>query len=133
MQLRWNGVNGVVLGPEPTPLIHGDKIEIGGVELLFGDDRSAGSTQYLGAPRAAARAAAPALEKATAATGGRLVSLVDGREYSISASGVTMAQCLGRGPLPMRELLASPQMHADRCASGACATNDSKTAGAAPY
>ena len=48
-------VNGVVLGPEPTPLIHGDKIEIGGVELLFGDDRSAGSTQYLGGPRVPAR------------------------------------------------------------------------------
>jgi pSer/pThr/pTyr-binding forkhead associated (FHA) protein len=85
-------VNGVVLGPEPTPLIHGDKIEIGGVELLFGDDRSAGSTQYLGGPRVPARGVAPPLEKATAATGGRLVSLVDGREYSISASGVTIGR-----------------------------------------
>ena len=85
-------VNGVLLGPEPTPLIHGDKIEIGGVELLFGDDRSAGSTQYLGAPRPSARGAGPPLEKATAATGGRLVSLVDGREYSISASGVTIGR-----------------------------------------
>jgi len=50
-----------------------------------------------------------------------------------TSSGVTMAQCLGRGPLPMRELLASPQMHADRCASGACATNDAKGGGATVY
>jgi deoxyribose-phosphate aldolase len=50
-----------------------------------------------------------------------------------TSSGVAMAQCLGRGPLPMRELLASPQMHADRCASGACATNDAKGGGASVY
>ncbi len=85
-------VNGVLLGPEPTPLIHGDKIEIGGVELLFGDDRSAGSTQYLGAPRAAPKVSAPAIERATATTGGRLVSLVDGREYTIPAAGVTIGR-----------------------------------------
>ena len=85
-------VNGVVLGPEPTPLIHGDKIEIGGVELLFGDDRSAGSTQYLGGPRSATKAPALPSERATAATGGRLVSLVDGREYSIPSAGVTIGR-----------------------------------------
>ena len=36
-------VNGVQLGAEPTPLIHGDKIELGGHELLYGDDRKGGS------------------------------------------------------------------------------------------
>jgi pSer/pThr/pTyr-binding forkhead associated (FHA) protein len=85
-------VNGVILGPEPTPLIHGDKIEIGGVELLFGDDRAAGSTQYLGGPRGIAKPVGPPPEKATAATGGRLVSLVDGREYTIPAGGVTIGR-----------------------------------------
>jgi len=85
-------VNGVLLGPEPTPLIHGDKIEIGGVELLFGDDRSAGSTQYLGMPRGTTRTSAPAMERPTATTGGRLVSLVDGREYAISSAGVTIGR-----------------------------------------
>lgn len=84
-------VNGVLLGIEPTPLIHGDKIEIGGVELLYGDDRAAGSTQYLGSPRAGAAAAPPA-ERATATTGGRLVSLVDGREYAITEGGVTIGR-----------------------------------------
>lgn len=50
-----------------------------------------------------------------------------------TSSGVAMAQCLGRGPLPMRELLASPQVHADRCASGACTSADAKSTGASPY
>ena len=50
-----------------------------------------------------------------------------------TSSGVAMAQCLGRGPLPMRELLASPHAHGDRCASGACATADGKGSGASPY
>jgi len=50
-----------------------------------------------------------------------------------TSSGVTMAQCLGRGPLPMRELLASPHAHESRCASGACATSDAKGAGAFVY
>lgn len=85
-------VNGVLLGIEPTPLIHGDKIEIGGVELLYGDDRAAGSTQYLGSTRAGAGAATPAPDRATAATGGRLVSLVDGREYPVAEGGVTIGR-----------------------------------------
>ena len=86
-------VNGVQLGIEPTPLIHGDKIEIGGVELLFGDDRAAGSTQYLGSARSGAgQSAGPAPDRATASTGGRLVSLVDGREYPIAEGGVTIGR-----------------------------------------
>ena len=39
-----------------------------------------------------------------------------------TSSGVAMAQCLGRGPVPMRELLASPELHTPRCATGACGT-----------
>ncbi len=40
-------INGVPLGPQPTPLLHGDKIEIADQELLFVDDRRAGSTQFV--------------------------------------------------------------------------------------
>ena len=40
-----------------------------------------------------------------------------------TSSGVAMAQCLGRGPLPMRDLLASPEAHAARCGSGTCASD----------
>jgi len=50
-----------------------------------------------------------------------------------TSSGVAMSQCLGRGPLPMRELLASPHAHEQRCASGTCLTNDPKAASAAVY
>lgn len=50
-----------------------------------------------------------------------------------TSSGVAMAECLGRGPLPMRELLASPQMHADRCSSGACAPSEARSSGASVY
>ena len=50
-----------------------------------------------------------------------------------TSSGVAMSQCLGRGPLPMRELLASPHAHGDRCLSGACAPHDAAAAGATVY
>lgn len=89
-------VNGVALGAEPTPLMHGDKIEIGGVELLFSDDKKGGATQYVSATEIAAMAAkrsGPA--RATAATGGRLVSLVDGKEYPIPDAGVTFGRDAG--------------------------------------
>src|SRR5688500_4493555 len=42
-------VNGVQLGVEPSPLIHGDKIDVYGTELTFGDDKKGGSTQYISA------------------------------------------------------------------------------------
>src|SRR2546426_1636823 len=40
-------INGVRLGAEPTPLLHGDKGEVGGHELTFVDERRSGSTQYV--------------------------------------------------------------------------------------
>jgi len=90
-------VNGVQLGNDPTPLIHGDKIEIGDAELLFGDDRKGGQTQALAGlkvddvyqPRSGGSG------KATAATGGRLVSLVDGREYIVSPIGISIGRDAG--------------------------------------
>jgi len=99
-------VNGVQLGAEPAPLLHGDKIEIAGRELIFGEDRRAGSTQYVSPiaapsgvssrtptpPQAVGRMATPV--RASTATGGRLISLVDGREYVVPTSGLVM----GRDP-----------------------------------
>ena len=90
-------VNGVQLGADPTPLIHGDKIDINGVELLFGDDRKGGQTQALTGlkvddvyqPRPSGSV------KSTAATGGRLVSLVDGREYIVSPTGISIGRDAG--------------------------------------
>jgi len=82
-------VNGVSLGPLPQPLLHGDKLTIGGRDLLFVDERKSGSTQYVSAVKLqdlapSAKSAAPG--KATAGTGGRIVSLVDGREYQVGTS-----------------------------------------------
>jgi pSer/pThr/pTyr-binding forkhead associated (FHA) protein len=86
-------VNGVALGVEPTPLLHGDKVEIAGCELLFADDAKVGATQFVTTSNVAEfmhrRAGAP---RATTATGGRLVSLVDGKEYTIPAAGVIIGR-----------------------------------------
>jgi len=82
-------VNGVLLAALPQSLLHGDKITIGGVDLLFVDERKSGSTQYVSAVKLQELAGGPKSKaggppgKATLATGGRLVSLTDGREYQV--------------------------------------------------
>lgn len=90
-------VNGVQLGVEPSPLIHGDKIEVAGQEMLFGDEKKSGGTQMLSGfdvPDFFRESdAAPA--RPTAATGGRLVSLVDGREYAIPEHGLSLGRDAG--------------------------------------
>ena len=87
-------VNGVLLGAEPTPLMHGDKIEVAGLELRYADDAKGGATQFVSASEIAAMAgikrSGPA--RATAASGGRLVSLVDGKEYAVAASGLVFGR-----------------------------------------
>ncbi|HVZ47349.1 MAG TPA: FHA domain-containing protein, partial [Gemmatimonadaceae bacterium] len=90
-------VNGLQLGVEPSPLLHGDKVEIGGHQLHYGDDAKGGSTQFISAANLAERvkAAGAAPRKPTSATGGRLVSLVDGREYTVSDAGVTFGREIG--------------------------------------
>src|SRR2546429_34894 len=85
-------INGVRLGAEPTPLLHGDKVEVGGQELTFVDERRSGSTQYVQAmsvPQAVAQAKAG---KATANTGGRVISLPDGRDYAISGASLVFGR-----------------------------------------
>ncbi|MBI3567017.1 MAG: FHA domain-containing protein [Gemmatimonadetes bacterium] len=89
-------VNGVHVGVEPSPLLHGDKVEIGGHALRYADDQKGGSTQFVSAAEIAqhlqGKAGAP--KKPTSASGGRLVSLVDGREYAVGA-GVTFGREAG--------------------------------------
>jgi len=89
-------INGVRLGAEPTPLLHGDKVEVAGQELTFVDERRSGSTQYVQAmslPQAMAQAKAEAKGgKATANTGGRVVSLTDGREYAIAGTSLVFGR-----------------------------------------
>jgi pSer/pThr/pTyr-binding forkhead associated (FHA) protein len=85
-------VNGVPL-VDPTPLMHGDKVEIAGRELLFAEDGRAGATQFVSADEVARAAARPPTAgRATASTGGRLVSLVDGKEYLVPSGGLTIGR-----------------------------------------
>jgi pSer/pThr/pTyr-binding forkhead associated (FHA) protein len=93
-------VNGVRLGPQPTPLLHGDKVQIGVHELRFVDERRSGSTQYVQAvdPAILAAGGKPAAgrpREATAGTGGRIVSLTDGREYAIAGASMVFGRDAG--------------------------------------
>ncbi len=91
-------VNGVQLGVEPIPLLHGDRVEIAGYELRLGEDQKGGSTQFVSASDIAAMAqakAGAAPKKPTTATGGRIVSLVDGREYAVPEHGLTFGREVG--------------------------------------
>ena len=86
-------INGVFLGVEPVPLLHGDKVEIGGHELLYSEESKAGATELMAAEEISAIArASEASSRATAASGGRLVSLVDGKEYAIPATGILIGR-----------------------------------------
>lgn len=83
-------VNGVRLGAEPSPVLHGDKIQIAGQDLLVVDSRKSGSTQFMDASAVAAMAASAGSSSRPAApnpvTGGRLVCLTDGREYTVTGT-----------------------------------------------
>ena len=95
-------INGVRLGGEPTPLLHGDKVDLGGAELTFVDERRSGSTQYIQAVQVPAAAAAARAEirggaagTPTGNTGGRVVSLTDGREYAITGASLVFGREAG--------------------------------------
>src|SRR5436309_2853244 len=91
-------INGVRLGTEPTPLLHGDKVEVAGQELTFVDERRSGSTQYVKAftPATAAGPAKAAVKPpAIGVTGGRVVSLTDGREYVITGASLVFGREAG--------------------------------------
>ena len=91
-------INGVRLGAEPTPLLHGDKVEVGGHELTFVDERRSGSTQFVKAftpATAAGPAKAGVKPPAIGVTGGRVVSLTDGREYVIAAASLVFGREAG--------------------------------------
>ena len=83
-------VNGVRLGPLPQPLLHGDKITVAGLDLLFADERKSGSTQYVSAVNLANLTPPAPPPGATAqpvgTTNGRVISLTDGREYPVETA-----------------------------------------------
>jgi pSer/pThr/pTyr-binding forkhead associated (FHA) protein len=90
-------VNGVLLGAEPTPLMHGDKVEVAGLELRFADESKRGATQYTSVeaipPVGGARRTGAA--RPVRPSGGRLVSLVDGKEYAVPESGIVIGRDAG--------------------------------------
>src|SRR5256885_1075588 len=92
-------INGVRVGAEPTPLLHGDKVEVGGHELTFVDERRSGSTRYVQAlPQGVVQAkggGAAAKPGVTGNTGGRIVSLTDGREYVIAGPSLVFGREAG--------------------------------------
>jgi pSer/pThr/pTyr-binding forkhead associated (FHA) protein len=88
-------VNGVRLGSDPTPLLHGDKIEIGAHELLVVDPARAGSTQLFDSGAFADLAPPPGQKSPGTKTGGRLVCLTDGREYRVGAAPLTFGRDAG--------------------------------------
>jgi pSer/pThr/pTyr-binding forkhead associated (FHA) protein len=93
-------INGVPLGPQPSPLLHGDKVQIGEHEFRFVDERRSGSTQYVQAVDPAllaqARGAGSSQQREpTAGTGGRVVSLTDGREYVITGRSMVFGRDAG--------------------------------------
>lgn len=93
-------INGVRLGAEPAPLLHGDKVQVGEFELTFVDERRSGSTQYVAAmdlskmsgPKAGGAAAAG---KPAGTTGGRVVCLTDGREYAVVGASLVFGREAG--------------------------------------
>ncbi len=90
-------VNGVRQGDEPTPVLHGDKIQIGPHELLVVDPARVGHTKFFDSsafekftpPAGTAPAAVPG------ASGGRLVCLTDGREYQVGAGPLVLGRDAG--------------------------------------
>src|SRR6266850_8572984 len=53
-------LNGVRLGAEPAPVLHGDKLQVGNHELFVHDPRRSGSTQFVSAGDVARMVAATA-------------------------------------------------------------------------
>jgi pSer/pThr/pTyr-binding forkhead associated (FHA) protein len=88
-------INGVRLGAEPTPLLHGDKIGIGSHELRVVDSARGGSTQLFDSGAFADLAPPQVAKKAAGKTGGRLVCLTDGREYTIGDQPLSLGRDAG--------------------------------------
>ena len=84
-------VNGTPVGREPTPVMHGDRIQIGGEELVVSDPARGGATEVRSALPGGAVGGAPAPGRSRPPAG-RLVSLTDGREYAVD----TVPFILGR-------------------------------------
>ena len=85
-------VNGIRLGAEPTPLLHGDKIRIGSNEILGQDEARAGRTRLM---PALSPPGPPASGGAVGGIGGTIVCLTDGREYALDEGALVFGREAG--------------------------------------
>ncbi len=84
-------VNGVKLGADPTPVLHGDKITVGSQDILVVEAAKVGSTQHIKVADLAGLGGPVGREvpvPLNPLTGGRLVCLTDGREYAVGEQGM---------------------------------------------
>jgi len=88
-------VNGVKLGAEPTPLLHGDKIAIGSHELRVVDSTRGGSTQLFDSGAFSDLVPPKSSKPPAGSTGGRLVCLTDGREYTVGQNPLRLGRDAG--------------------------------------
>lgn len=84
-------VNGVHIAAEPTPVLHGDRLGVGGCELVFADESQLGETQEIPVP-SELPTASPSGTVRESRSQGRLVSLVDGREYAVPVTGLQIGR-----------------------------------------
>lgn len=78
-------INGVRLGTDPTPVLHGDKIQIFEHEILAVDPERVGNTQLFDSGAFADLPPVKPAKPPPGAVGGRVVCLTDGREYSMGS------------------------------------------------
>lgn len=77
-------INGIRLGGDPTPVLHGDKIQIGTNELLAVDTRRSGNTQLFDSGAFTDLVPPPGIKTPAGGSSGRVVCLTDGREYTLT-------------------------------------------------
>lgn len=86
-------LDGRALGPTPVPLVHGAKLDAGGIVLSFGDIRVAGTTSHvMSVPDSALGVLAAVVpNEPTSDRGGRLV-LPDGHAVAIPEQGLAVGR-----------------------------------------
>jgi hypothetical protein len=87
-------VDGEPLGKEPRDLRHGARISAGGLEISYGELRSAGGTAHIGSVTAETLSSVPEESRREKGTNGRLVSFTGARETLIPDEGLV----IGRDP-----------------------------------
>lgn len=90
-------LNGTALGAAPHAVRHGDRLEVAGIGIAYGDMRKAGRTSHVAAVTAESSLLAllqTSQAAPTACTGGRLMRLADRAVFLVTGTGLT----LGRDP-----------------------------------